>query len=173
MELLLFCRVGRKNGGFRSWGISFPEFPVASYRLGRVQYYSTSGKDKDGLSKSSSNDALSTENILSAAGKAAFSPGDKLLTDIYYFTFFKWCCTISSLRKHMKTILISWDINNVGLICPVIVSTTHGLTKAETIQVKGNNHLCASHDSNFGLFSHKQCLNKKSSGMMTIVWLLL
>lgn len=85
----MFCRVGRKNGGFRSWGISFPEFPVASFRLGRVQYYSTSGKDKDGLSKPSSNDAPSTENILSAAGKATFSPGDNLLNDIYYFTFFK------------------------------------------------------------------------------------
>lgn len=86
----MFCRIGRGNGGIHSWGISFPEFRVASHRLGRVQYYSTSGKDKDGLSQSSSNDAPSTENILSAAGKAAFSPGDKFVTGIYlYFTFFE------------------------------------------------------------------------------------
>lgn len=86
----MFCRVGRKIGGFHSWGISIPELRVASHRLGRVQYYSTSGKDKDGLSKSSTNDAPSTENILSAAEKAAFSPGNKLVIDIcFYFTFFK------------------------------------------------------------------------------------
>lgn len=78
----MFCRVGRKNGGFHSWGISFPEFRVASHRLGTVQYYSTSGKDKDGISKSPSTDAPSTENILSAAGKTAFSPGDKFVTDM-------------------------------------------------------------------------------------------
>lgn len=80
--LLVFCPVGWKNGGLHSWAISFPEFRVASHRLGRVQYYSTSGNDKDGLSKSSANDAPSSENILSAAGKATFSPGDKLVIDL-------------------------------------------------------------------------------------------
>lgn len=59
------------------------------------------------------------------------------------------------LRKHLKTILISEDIYTFLLICPVIVSTKQGLTKAETIQVKGNNHLCASHESKFGLFHHE------------------
>lgn len=76
------CPVGWTNGGIHSWGISFPELRVSSHRLGRVHYYSTFGNDKDGLSKSSSNDAPSTEKILSAAGKAAFSPGDILVTDI-------------------------------------------------------------------------------------------
>ncbi|XP_003970673.1 proton-coupled zinc antiporter SLC30A9, mitochondrial [Takifugu rubripes] len=66
---------GWTNAGIHSWGISFPELRVSSHRLGRVQYYSTFGNDKDGLSKSSSNDAPSAEKILSAAGKAAFSPG--------------------------------------------------------------------------------------------------
>uniref|UniRef100_H3DE67 Proton-coupled zinc antiporter SLC30A9, mitochondrial n=1 Tax=Tetraodon nigroviridis TaxID=99883 RepID=H3DE67_TETNG len=65
---------GRKNGVFHSWVINFPELRVATHRLGRVHYYSTSGKDKDGPPKSPSNDAPSAENILSAAGKAAFSP---------------------------------------------------------------------------------------------------
>ncbi|TNM98970.1 hypothetical protein fugu_013534 [Takifugu bimaculatus] len=56
-------------------GLAVNAKPLIRLRLGRVQYYSTFGNDKDGLSKSSSNDAPSAEKILSSAGKAAFSPG--------------------------------------------------------------------------------------------------
>lgn len=79
----MLCGIGWTNGGIHRWGISLPELRVSSHRLGRVQYYSTIGNDKDGLSKSSSNNAPSTEKILSAAGKAAFSPGDKLVPGIF------------------------------------------------------------------------------------------
>lgn len=151
VSLTSLCSLlGWKSGGIHSWGIGFPEFRVASHRLGRVQYYSTAGDDKDGLSKSSANDAPSTGNILSAAGKAAFSSGDKPVTGVHLcFVLFYSRRTTFFPSRDMKlsqliTIVISSDDDPFDLLCHFSASTKQGLTKAETIQVKGN-HSCISH----------------------------
>lgn len=85
-----FCYAGWQAGGFHSWCISLPECRVASRGLGKVQYYSTSGNDKDGPSKASS-DAPTAEKVLSAATPA--SSGDQCVINVW--VFFARCVKLS------------------------------------------------------------------------------
>lgn len=88
---LTFCCTGWQAGGFHSWCISLPECRVASRGLGKVQYYSTSGNDKDGPSKPSS-DAPTAEQVLSAATPA--SSGDQFVINVcvFFACCVKLCC---------------------------------------------------------------------------------
>lgn len=135
----IFWCTGWQSGGIHSWWISLPECRVASLGLGKVQYYSSSGNSKDGPSKSSSGDAPSAESVLSAVAKVTpASSGDKLVINVCLFFAFcvqlycAYLCSLFSLLFYYTS-------------CALVGSTPQGLTKVETIQVKGEQNLCMLH----------------------------
>ncbi|CAK6964939.1 zinc transporter 9 [Scomber scombrus] len=58
---------GWQSGGIHSLWFSLPDCRVASLGLSKVQYYSTSGDNKDGPPKTASDDAPVAEKVLAAA----------------------------------------------------------------------------------------------------------
>lgn len=68
------CFTGWQGGGIHSWWIGLSEYRVVSSGLVKVQYYSTSGNNKDVPPQSPSGGPPSAEQVLSAAPKGAASP---------------------------------------------------------------------------------------------------
>ncbi|XP_041846280.1 zinc transporter 9 [Melanotaenia boesemani] len=67
---------GWQSGGIHNLWFSLPDCRVASFGLGNVQYYSTSGSSKDGSTTTASGDAPSAEKIAPGAAKVTpDSPG--------------------------------------------------------------------------------------------------
>lgn len=146
---------GWQSGGIHRLWFTLPDCRVSSTGLGKVQYYSTSGSSKDGPPKPSSGDAPSAEKILSGAVKTTpVSSGEK---QIYLDCR---CCLMfcEHLFKMAKTVIFLHVLSAQGagsisgeLRCWFLISfsfllgsSPQGLTKAETIQVKGTLNICAS-----------------------------
>lgn len=68
------CFVGWQSGSIHSWWTGLPECRVASSALGKFQYYSTSGNDKDVPPQPPPGGPPSAEQVLSAPTQGTVPP---------------------------------------------------------------------------------------------------
>lgn len=150
------CFTGWQSGSIHSWWIGLPECRVASSGLGKVQYYSTSGSNKDVPPQSPSGGPPSAEQVLSAATKGTAPPARQCKLKIsffkihvndvthqkYWVSFAKKKKCLSCPSKCLQLVQVLKSHENHGIYCwnvfTTVGSTQQGLTKAETIQVKGD-----------------------------------
>ena len=71
--------IGWHSGGIHGLWFSLPDCRVASLALGQVQFYSTSGGDKDGPPKQGSDPPPTAEKVLAGATKSPAASGNKVL----------------------------------------------------------------------------------------------